>query len=153
MRIMKISNPLWVMWCISVQSRSGWWEMCRLPLAWKLTVPLQVLYWGGEVTLIWGWCNSPEVTGDLMSRTCRWIVFCVSAILPMQMIVKWRSERTGNRQRIHWRLRSLWKTESVEKKKKNNNQKWLFFFSWTENMQTPAFYCFHHTHTAPQLEI
>lgn len=28
------------------------------------------------------------------------------------------------------------------------------FFSWTENMQTPAFlYCFHHTQTAPQLEI
>lgn len=27
-------------------------EICRLPLACRLIVPLQVLYWGGEVMLI-----------------------------------------------------------------------------------------------------
>lgn len=84
---MKISNPLWAVWCIIVESRRGWYESCRLPLS---CVLLLSLYWEGEVILIWGWYNGPEVTGDLMRGTWHWNVLCANAILPMQMTVKWR---------------------------------------------------------------
>lgn len=80
---------------------AAWWEMCRLPLARELTAPLQVLYWGGEVMLIWGWYNSPEVTGDLMRGTWHRNAFYVSSLLPMQMMARWwsgGSERAGSRQ-------------------------------------------------------
>lgn len=84
---MKISNPLRAVWCIIVKSRRGWCESCRLPLS---RVLLLSLYWGGEVILIWGWYNSPEVTGDLMRGTWHWNVLCANAALPMQMTVEWR---------------------------------------------------------------
>lgn len=98
MHIMKISNPLWTIWWITVWSRSGWCEMCRLSLACRLHVSLQVLYWGEEVMLIWGWYNGPEVTGDLMRGTWHWNVFCAGSFLPMQMTAKWRSVSEGREQ-------------------------------------------------------
>lgn len=90
-------------YCVKQKADDGWWEQCRLPLACRLTVPLQVLYWGGEVMLIWGWYNGLEVTGDLMRGTWHCNVFCASAILPMQMTAEWRSESEGRKQAAFFR--------------------------------------------------
>lgn len=108
---MKISNPLWAVWCIIVKSRRGWCELCRLPLSCML---LLSLYWGGEAILIWGWYNSPEVTGDLMRGTWHWNVLCANAILPMQMTVKWRRVQGWKRAAVlrRW-LRSRRATEAA----------------------------------------
>ena len=87
---MKINNPLGAVWCIIVKSRRGGCELCRLPLSCML---LLSLYWGGEVILIWGWYNSSEVTGDLMSGTWHWNVLCANTILPMQ--IYWKLEESA----------------------------------------------------------
>lgn len=105
--------------------------MCRLPSACGLTAVLQVLYWGGEVTLMRGWYNSPEVTGDLMRGTWHSNVFCASSFLPMQMTVKCRSRSEGRvpGSFLQRRLRSLWKKESMKKSAKLKTRKPLHFLS------------------------
>lgn len=92
---MKISDPLWAVWCIIVKSRRGWCELCRLPLSCKLTLLLLSLYREGRGDANMSLYNSPEVTGDLMRGTCQWNVFCASAILPMQMTGEWWSVSLG----------------------------------------------------------
>lgn len=113
------------------------WDVCRLPLARRLTEPLQVLYWGGEVMLIWGWYNGPEVTGDLMRGTWHWNAFCASLSAHANdcEMEEWdRGTETGSFPQK--RLRSLWKTESVKKKTE------MLFFPAKLKIRNPCIFLF-----------
>lgn len=92
---MKISDPLWALWCIIVKSRRGWCELCRLPLSCKLTLLPLSLYQGGRGDTNMRLYNCPEVIGDLMRGTWHWNVFRASKILPMQMAGKRWSMSAG----------------------------------------------------------